>query len=323
MTACAAVSLILTSLAAGPAQPATAPVKVVSANPGWVLVTPKAAFSPRDTAEDLVYDGKMWISNAYYHGNKLTRDLWQSADGKTWTRVLDHTPYDGYSELVAYKDAMWTVKGSVWRSTDGKAWTEVLDKTPFGARGYGETLVFRNKVWQLGSGADVWTTTDLVHWTCLTDRAPYGRRSASAVVAFRDKLWLMGGSTVGKNAPPEKGYADKITYNDVWCSTDGKQWRRVVARAPWAPRHWHVAKVYRGHIWIIGGHDNVHSKNLGDVWCSPDGTTWKRFESKIQFSPRHEVTCYVYDDSLWVVAGNAWPVQNDVWRLTLPEHWPA
>jgi len=40
--------------------------------------------------------------------------------------------------------------------------------------------------------------------------------------------------------------------------------------------------------------------------------------SETVWSSRHEPTCYVYDDSLWVVAGNHWPVQNDVWRLTLP-----
>ena len=77
----------------------------------WVRVTDKAAFSPRDTAEDLVYQGKMWISNAYYHGNKLTRDLWNSSDGKTWTLVNDSTLYDGYSELAVYQDKMWAVKG--------------------------------------------------------------------------------------------------------------------------------------------------------------------------------------------------------------------
>ena len=64
----------------------------------WSLVTGKAAFSPRDTAEDLVFGGKMWLSNAYYHGNVLTRDLWCSADGVSWTEVSSATPYDGYRE---------------------------------------------------------------------------------------------------------------------------------------------------------------------------------------------------------------------------------
>jgi hypothetical protein len=79
-----------------------------------VKVTDKAAFSPRDTAEDLVYNGKMWISNAYYHGSKLTRDLWNSSNGKTWALVNDSTVYDGYSELAVYKGSLWGVAGNTW-----------------------------------------------------------------------------------------------------------------------------------------------------------------------------------------------------------------
>ena len=133
----------------------------------------------------------------------------------------------------------------------------------------------------------------------------------------------MGGRTPGANTPPEKGYKTFTTHNDVWCSSDGANWTRVLDRAPWAPRQWFIAQVYRNRIWIIGGHDNVNSANLGDVWYTADGKTWHEFVSPTKFSPRHEPTCYVYNDSLWVVAGNAWPVQNDVWRLTVPESWPV
>ncbi len=288
------------------------------ASGGWVEVTAKAAFSPRDTAEDAVFAGKMWISNAYYHGNVLTRDLWSSTDGATWTRVLANTPYDGYSELVVYGGKMWAIKGSVWVSADGASWKRVAESTPFGARGYGEVVVHRDRMWQLGSGKDVWYTTDGANWTCVTKDAPYGNRAASAVAVFAGKLWLMGGKTPGANTRPEKGYKDSTTHNDVWCSVDGVTWKRVLEHAPWAPRQWFVSKVYRGRMWIIGGYDNVNAANLGDVWHTRDGKHWERFASEKSFSPRHEPTCYVFDNSLWVVAGNAWPVRNDVWRLTLP-----
>ena len=287
--------------------------------PGWVRVTEHAAFSPRDTAEDLVFDGKMWISNGYYHGNVLTRDLWSSTDGVTWTLVNDKTPYDGYSELVVYDNKMWAIKGSVWTSTDGVTWTRVLEKTPFGARGYGEVVVHEGKMWQLGSGRDVWCSTDGVNWTCVAKEAPYDSRSASAVTVFQGKLWVMGGSLGKPNDPPEKGYPSMTTCNDVWCSADGATWTRVLEHAPWAPRMWFVSKVYAGRMWIIGGFDNVHAANFGDVWYTEDGTTWHEFISETKFSPRHEPTVYVYDKSLWVVAGNSWPVTNDVWKLTLPE----
>ena len=284
----------------------------------WVKVTDKAAFSPRDTAEDLVFNGKMWLSNGYYHGNILTRDIWSSTDGIIWTLVNPNTPYDGYSEMVVYDKRMWAVKGSVWHSTDGVNWTQAAARTPFGVRGYGEVVVHNGRMWQLGSGKDVWHSTNGVNWTLATDDAPYGNRAASAVVVLGSKLWLMGGRVAKANAPPEKGYPQYTTYNDVWCSADGANWTCILEHAPWVPRMWFISKVYDGKMWLIGGYDNANHKNLGDVWYSEDGVNWHEFISETRFSPRHEPTCYVYDNSLWVVAGNSWPVVNDVWRLTLP-----
>ena len=132
---------------------------------GWVRVTPAAAFSPRDTAEGgVIFKKKMWLSNGFYHGSVLHRDLWSSSDGATWVRVLDNTPYDGYSELAVYRDKLWAVKGTVWNSDDGVDWKPVSPRTPFGVRGYGELVVFRDRLWQLGSGKDVWHTADGVTW---------------------------------------------------------------------------------------------------------------------------------------------------------------
>ena len=244
----------------------------------WEKVTDEAAFSPRDTAEDAVYDGKMWISNGYYHGGVLTRDLWSSTDGAEWTLVNPGTPYDGYSEFTVYDGKIWAVKNSVWHSTNGVEWTQVLEETPFGVRGYGELVVFQNKMWQLGSGNDVWNTTDGVNWTCVTDNTPFGSRSATAVAVYNNKLWILGGRTVEPNDPPEKGYKDYTTHNDVWCSEDGKNWTRALEHAPWTPRMWFIAQVYAGKMWIIGGYDNVNAQNLGDVWYTDDGITWHEFK---------------------------------------------
>jgi len=289
---------------------------------GWVCLTPEAAFSPRDTAEGAQFRGRYWLSNGYYHGNVLSRDMWSSADGVTWERVSDATPYDGYSELAVYRDQLWAIKGSVWRSGDGREWTRELAETPFGVRGYGEAVVFEDALWQLGSGPDVWRTTDGKDWTLAVDAAPYGDRSAAGVAVFRDKLWLLGGKTPGANEPPEQGYADTTTHNDVWSSPDGKTWTRVVDHAPWTPRQWFGVAAFRDRLWVIGGYDNVNGANLNDVWHSADGLTWHRFEADTVFAPRHEPTIYVDKDRLLVVAGNTWPVVNDVWALTLGPRWP-
>lgn len=165
------------------------------------------------------------------------------------------------------------------------------------------------------SDADIWHSEDGVEWMLATANAPYGNRIAAAVVVFGGKLWLMGGYTSSTNEPPEQGYPEYTTFNDVWCSVDGVHWTRVLEQAPWSTRMWFIAKEYGGRMWIVGGYDNKHAKNFGDVWYSEDGVRWQSFACATTFSPRHEPTCYVYDETLWVVAGNSWPVQNDVWCL--------
>jgi hypothetical protein len=154
-------------------------------------------------------------------------------------------------------------------------------------------------------------------WNSATAHAPYGPRFASAAVAFKGKLWVMGGAVEKTNSPPEKVYPKFTTFNDVWCSSNGADWTRVVEQSPWAQRMWFVPIVYADRLWIIGGFDNIHRANFDDVWWTDDGAKWQRLNTKTKFSPRHEVTAYVHDNSLWVVAGNSWPLMNDVWRLTL------
>ena len=315
--ACLIGGLVATSACVG--QVGTQPqAEVVNKSLSWVRVVEKAAFSPRDTAEDVVFHGKMWISNGYIAGGKLVRDLWSSSDGVTWELVTDNTPYDGYSKMAVYDGKIWAVKASVWNSSDGVHWKQISQKTSFGARGYGELVVFRGRMWQIGSD-EVWNTADGVKWECMNANAPFGSRSGSAVAVYRDKLWLMGGATAQASNPSEKHYPNLTTHNDVWCSSDGVKWTRVLEHSPWAERLWVVAKVYAGKLWIIGGFSNRKSANFAEAWHTEDGKIWQDYRSVPMFSPRHEVTSYVFNSSLWVVGGNMWPLMNDVWRLTLPE----
>jgi hypothetical protein len=284
----------------------------------WVRVAEHAPFAPRDTSEGFVFKGKMWLSNGWLKGEKLEKDLWSSTDGITWTLVSTNTPYDGYAEITIFDGKAWAIQGSVWNSADGAHWNQVLAKAPFAPHGYGELLVHKRRMWQLGSGEDVWHTRDGVRWTCATTNAPYGKRFAAAAASFDGKLWVMGGSTERTNTPPEKLYKQFTTFNDVWSSRDGAHWTRALEHAPWGPRMWVIPIVYDGRLWIIGGFDNIHRANLDDVWWTKDGTTWHQLETRTKFSPRHESTVYVYDSSLWVVAGNSWPLMNDVWKLSKP-----
>ena len=286
--------------------------------PCWRQVAKESGFCPRDTAEGVVFDDTMWLSNGYCDGGVLARDLWRSSDGVTWELVSDNTPYDGYAEMVVYEDRVWAVKDSVWSSVDGVTWNQTSPTTPFGVRGYGELVVFGGRMWQLGSGADVWHTADGVHWDCACADAPYGNRFGPGVAVYHGNLWLLGGAVQQASDPPEKSYPEFTTHNDVWCSADGSNWMRVLEHAPWAERMWSVATVHGGKLWLLGGFSNREHVNFAEAWHSEDGMTWQACNDPM-FSPRHEVTPYVFEGSLWVVAGNAWPLVNDVWRLDLLE----
>lgn len=283
----------------------------------WTRVTEHADFSPRDTANGAVFQGKLWISHGY---PDFVHDLWSSQDGVFWTPVEVETPYEQFSRLVVYDEKLWAInKCGIWSSANGMDWVRVLDEAPFD--GWGEAVVNDGKIWVLGNGSEVWWTTDGIKWTCATHNAPFGDRSAPAVAAFNGRLWVIGGSTPapgkGYGNHEKKGYADIDMNNDVWSSMDGANWTRVTAHAPWRGRMWFAAQAYAGRLWILGGYDNDRYENLGDVWFTTDGRQWHEFESAASWSPRHLPTTYVFEHSLWVTAGNAWPFGNDVWRLRL------
>ena len=90
-------------------------------------------------------------------------------------------------------------------------------------------------------------------------------------------------------------------------------------KAPWPPRIWFSAEVYRNRMWVLGGWSNNPSKNFNDVWYSQDGRTWTELKTDTVWAPRHEHSGYVFQDKLWIAGGNTSPLVNDVWQLDVPE----
>ena len=58
---------------------------------------------------------------------------------------------------------------------------------------------------------------------------------------------------------------------------------------------------------------------MNDVWYSADGENWKELKNDIVWSKRHEMSAYVFKDKIWIMAGNAWPIQNDIWSISIPK----
>jgi hypothetical protein len=239
---------------------------------------------------------------------------------------------------MVFNDRMWIMGGwhngrlpgasagnQVWSSQDGSSWELATDGAGWSPRLGAAGAVFEGKMWILGGVEryydgnethlrnDVWCSTDGKNWRRVTEQAPWSARAYHAALAFDNKLWVFGGG----NYLPEYS-----AVNDVWSSPDGKNWTQVTDHAPWPPRIWFSAQVYRNRMWMLGGWSNHPFQNWNDVWHSVDGKHWEQLQTANIWTKRHEHSAYVFRNKLWITAGNTPPLVNDVWRLELPPAWP-
>lgn len=306
--------------------------------PDWICENPQAPWQGRDSQGECVFDGHLWILGGWFTPQTPNpRDVWKSADGRAWTKVLDVAPWEK-SDLPAamgFKGRLYMMGGrslpgtdvtnQVWSSVDGADWRleGQAGWSPRLSMGY---AVFRDRMWILGGTADfyqhdqetmsndVWSSADGKTWRCETDNAGWSKRAHGQALVFDDKLWMMGG---GSWKP------DFIPTNDIWCSEDGVNWEQVTDAAPWARRIWFGTVVYRDHMWVLGGW-NREDGNFNDVWFSKNGRDWTQMSSKVIWSPRHEPGYYAFNDRIWIMAGAGGvdkPLNSEVWSLHLPEDW--
>ncbi len=185
----------------------------------WQLET-IAPWEGRHCGGYAVHQGKMWIvggdNNRYHYQN----DVWSSADGATWTRVLEHAPWAARGQIlgsVVFQGSMWIIGGGtyndprhyyrdVWRSPDGVHW-ERVGVAPWRAREYHNVAVFDGRIWVLGGYRDgnlddVWSSPDGIHWRQALSMeppanlvtTPWGARHAGNVFVFDGALWMVAGS---------------------------------------------------------------------------------------------------------------------------------
>ncbi len=248
-----------------------------------------ASFDPardwegRHTAGYVVFHDRMWIVGGDPIQKHYQDDVWNSADGRSWTRVNPDRP------------------------------------VPWGPRILHHTFVFKDRIWVLGGQTlpqfapaveafyrDVWNSADGVRWDRVTPAEPSwsARGMIGGNAVFKDRIWILGGGTYDTPGRPERTF-----HNDVWSSPDGVNWTCALESAPWEPRQYHDVAVFDGRLWVLEG---WNKSNRNDVWYSPDGVTWRELPGT-PWKPRHASSVFVHNGSLWVVAGNN--MESDVWRL--------
>jgi hypothetical protein len=181
-------------------------------------------WAPRALHYTLVFRGKVWVMGgqtmpAFAPAREVFyRDIWNSADGVHWERVLPEEPW-------------WPARGMI-----------------------GGSVVFGDRMWILGGGTydtpqtpdrrfynDVWSSADGVHWKRQTERAPWKPRQYHDVAVFDGRMWVL------------EGY-DGANRNDVWHSADGVDWHEVPG-TPWKARHAASVFVFDGALWVVAGNN--------------------------------------------------------------------
>ena len=304
----------------------------------WALES-NAPWQARDSQVEFVLNDRLWIGGGWFQSYEAPpRDLWSSADGQVWKLSVPQVPWK-HSDLAmsrVFQNKVWVMGGwfngrlpghsasnEVWSSADAVSWSQVTSAADWSPRLAAGLVEHRGHLWILGGTEnyyfgdsssvknDVWSSSDGRIWTQATEEAAWSPRAYHQAVVLNNRMYVLGG---GNYVP---AYEAK---NDVWSSSDGVKWTCELEKAPWSPRLWFSAAVYRGRMWVIGGWSKEND-NFGDVWHSANGRDWQCLQTKNCWKARHEHSVLVYQDKLWVLGGHARPLSSEVWSLYLPANW--
>jgi N-acetylneuraminic acid mutarotase len=273
-------------------------------------------------------------------------DVWKSSDGITWTQVTAHAQFAPRYQHSAYvlNGKLWvlggrnatggvpgTYVGDAWSTTDGATWTkENVNVLSAGflmpaVQESGKATIFGGL--QAAFTNNVWQSTDGANWSELTTNAQFTPRHTSGT-EFNGQMWIIGGGIV-------PGSPGTSVTNEIWRSSDGLNWTRVVPNgAVFSARDRHAVVSFNNQLWVIGGWDELPSlggtgTRFNDVWSSPDGVNWTQHTPAggTIFSPRLGHSALVYGGKLWVIGGDidggtpTETVVNDVWSTTDGTTW--
>jgi hypothetical protein len=130
----------------------------------------------------------------------------------------------------------------------------------------------------------------------------FSRRVGHSAFVYDNKMWVIGGlDTTGS------------VVNDVWNSTDGVTWTRILdnGEAEFPARSEHECVVFNDKIYLVGG------QSMDDMWYSYDGIDWYEVEDdNPDYRGRSEHQCVVYDSAMWTFFGkDQAQALNDVWYI--------
>ncbi len=212
----------------------------------------------------------------------------------------------------------------------GPDWVRVTAAAAWKPRDSQGELVYRDQLWIFGGWfdsyhappRDVWSSSNGKDWNLVQAEAPWKHSDLSMSLTFNNQMWFMGGWYNGR-------LPGHSASNQVWASSDGKQWQQVTANAGWSPRLAAALVEFDGKMWILGGTENYYfgdeNSLKNDVWSSSDGKTWTQVTERAAWSPRAYHQAAVLNGKMYVFGGGnyvpEYHAKNDVWSSTDGVHW--
>jgi len=134
----------------------------------------------------------------------------------------------------------------------------------------------------------------------MTNDAAWSERAGLSAVSHRGYIYAMGGSfnddlsIIGPAGP------ERIYYNDVYRSRDGRNWELMTDSAPWAPRAGGIVVSKGKYMYMLGGEDGFTCDSgdrcppyYNDVWRSKNGKHWELLTADAGWAPRPGHQCDV------------------------------
>ncbi|HQH20219.1 MAG TPA: hypothetical protein PL093_01415 [Candidatus Pacearchaeota archaeon] len=233
----------------------------------------EAPWEPSRSVSIIKFNNKLLALNGFSPKEGAKNSIWSSLDGIHWEKQKNGLwePREGQQVLV-FNDKLWVFGGvnykknktfnDIWSSSDGINWTREGEAL-WSPRWDHSMAVFNGKIFLTG-GMDLkdnvfndeWVSSDGLHWELITSNAVWLPRQGHSLLTASDKLWLIG------RLPDPQNTNDQ---NDVWTSTDGKNWEKFNEAVPWEGREDFGSAVFQNKIWILAGMDS-HYRWRNDIW---------------------------------------------------------
>ncbi len=264
----------------------------------WAEATAKAFSSGRYGLAGAVFNGQMWaIGGASGPVTTYYSDVYSSSNGSNWDKVTGNAPFGGRygSQVLSYNGQLWLIGGNNSGSLMNDVWNSTDGRT-----------------WN-----QVLASSTTVSLTQFSPREDFG------AMVYNNAMWVIG------------GYSQGSSNNDVWNSTNGVTWNRVLASG--APsvtqfsQRWGIATaVYNNAMWVMTGAYSIASNTdpttvYSDVWTSTTGSTWTRVSLANVFDSIYYSQGAVFNNQVWLTGAYlaGWGARNIADYTTDGINWTA